>query len=161
MGTNNKWYRIVGFVVYTFPPKYVLGNIKYGIDCVFWIGWLLCPSFQTHHTSACNFILFGGIIIDIDMEVNWTFHICCSMMCTLVFVEQNKLVCPCNKYGCQWDSSYGSMCANGHQFQTPFIWYLNCISSNDGVDDLSYGHWLALITPKILCSMKILLLNIG
>jgi hypothetical protein len=56
------------------------------------------------------------------MEDNQTFNVCCSMVCMLVFVEQNKVLCTCNKYGCQWESSYGSMCANGHQFQTPFIW---------------------------------------
>jgi hypothetical protein len=62
--------------------------------------------------SAHSFILFGRIIIHINMEDNQTFDVCCSMVCTFNFVEQNKILCACIKYGCQLESSYGSMCAN-------------------------------------------------
>ncbi len=83
------WYCISDSIVFIVSPKYVLGNTKYGINCVFSIGWLLCPSIQTqHHMSGCNFILVNIVIIHIDTKVNRTFDPCCSMMCTLVLIEK-------------------------------------------------------------------------
>jgi hypothetical protein len=62
---------VVGYVVFTFPPKYVLGNTKYGIDYVSSIRWLLYPSIQTqHHMNACNFILINIVIIHMDIKVD-------------------------------------------------------------------------------------------
>jgi hypothetical protein len=94
------WYCISDSSVLIFSPKYVLGNTKYGINCFFSLGWLLCPSIQIqHHMSGCNFILVNIVIIHIDTKVNKTFDACCSMMCTLVLIEKiNYCVCAINMH---------------------------------------------------------------
>lgn len=119
------------FKIPTHKPwhKYSLsGNTKFGITYVSSIGRLLCPTIQTQcHMRIWNFIFLLvkiHVVIHIDTKDNWTFCGYYSIILKTIFVEQNNLMCGCNKYGCGQSSSM-SMFTNGYQFQITFTCAFN------------------------------------
>jgi hypothetical protein len=111
------------FKIPTHKPwhKYSLsGNTKFGITYVSSIGRLLCPTIQTQcHMRIWNFIFLLvkiHVVIHIDTKDNWTFCGYYSVILKTIFVEQNNLMCGCNKYGCGQSSSM-SMLTNGYNFK--------------------------------------------
>ncbi len=57
-----------------------------------------------------------NVVFHIDTKDNWTFCGYYSIISKTIFVEQNNLMCGCNKYGCGKSSSI-SMLPNGYEFQ--------------------------------------------